>query len=101
MPFHEPSLAELLDLSANRMVLTDAFSDGVVNADVVFIAAGTPSLPNGNPDLCYARSTSEQVGRHMQNHFTVVVNKSTVPIGSAKRPRIGRLHGNRAIRERN
>ena len=83
MPFHEPGLAELLDLSANRMVLTDAFSDGVVNADVVFIAAGTPSLPNGNPDLCSARSTAEQAGRHMQNHFTVVLNKSPVPIGSA------------------
>ena len=83
MPFHEPGLAELLDLSANRMVLTDDFSDGVVNADVVFIAAGTPSLPNGNPDLCSARSTADQAGRHMQNHFRVVVNKSTVPIGSA------------------
>ena len=71
MPFHEPGLAELLDLSANRMVLTDDFSDGVVNADVVFIAAGTPSLPNANPDLCSARSTAEQAGRHMQNHFTV------------------------------
>ena len=83
MPFHEPGLAELLNMSANRMVLTDDFSDGVVNADVVFIAAGTPSLPNGNPDLCSARSTADQAGRHMQNHFRVVVNKSTVPIGSA------------------
>jgi UDP-glucose 6-dehydrogenase len=40
MPSQEPGLAELLDLSANRMVLTD-FSDGVVDADVALIAVGT------------------------------------------------------------
>src|SRR5260370_38809080 len=51
--FHEPGLPELLKLGSNRIKFTTDFSEGLSGADVVFIAVGTPNLPNGNPDLRY------------------------------------------------
>ncbi len=50
--------------------------------DVVFIAVGTPSLPDGNADLKYVHQAVESIAQEMDGHFLVVVNKSTVPIGS-------------------
>ena len=51
-------------------------------AQVVFIAVGTPPLPDSSPDLSRGRSAAEAIGRHLGEGFTVVVNKSTVPVGS-------------------
>jgi UDPglucose 6-dehydrogenase len=83
VPFHEPGLASLLNLASDRIEFTNDFAKGVPDADVVFIAVGTPSLPDGNPDLRFVRAAGEEIGRHLNGHFTVVVNKSTVPVGSA------------------
>jgi UDPglucose 6-dehydrogenase len=79
VPIYEPYLAELLDLAPMRF--TTDYADAVPGADVVFIAVGTPSLEDGNPDLTYLRAAAESIGRHLSGGFTVVVNKSTVPIG--------------------
>jgi UDPglucose 6-dehydrogenase len=54
-------------------------------AQVVFIAVGTPPLPDGSPDLSRGRSASEAIGRHLGEGFTVVINKSTVPVGGRVR----------------
>jgi UDPglucose 6-dehydrogenase len=51
-------------------------------AQVVFIAVGTPPLPDGSPDLSRGRSAAEAIGRHLGEGFTVVINESTVPVGS-------------------
>jgi UDPglucose 6-dehydrogenase len=51
-------------------------------AQVVFIAMGTPPLPDGSPDLSRGRSAAEAIGRHLGEGFTVVVNKYTMPVGS-------------------
>ena len=51
-------------------------------AQVVFIAVGTPTLPDRSPDLSRGRSASEAIGRHLGEGFTGAVNKSTVPVGS-------------------
>jgi UDPglucose 6-dehydrogenase len=51
-------------------------------AQIVFIAVGTPPLPDGSPDLSQVRSAAEAIGGHLEKGFTVVVNKSTVPVGS-------------------
>jgi UDPglucose 6-dehydrogenase len=51
-------------------------------AHVVFIAVGTPPLPDGSPDLSRGRSAAEAIGRHLGEGFTVVINESTVPVGS-------------------
>ncbi|HNY41830.1 MAG TPA: 3-hydroxyacyl-CoA dehydrogenase NAD-binding domain-containing protein, partial [Bryobacteraceae bacterium] len=82
IPIYEPGLAELLDASRARLQFTCNYSEAVPQADVVIIAVGTPPSPDGSPDLRYLRAASEQVGRCLEGDFTVVVNKSTVPIGS-------------------
>ncbi|BFU44102.1 UDP-glucose dehydrogenase family protein [Krasilnikovia sp. MM14-A1004] len=81
-PIYEPHMDELLAEAAERLRFTTEYAEGVPGADVVFIAVQTPSLPDGNPDLRHLRSAAESVGAHVTGPFTVVVNKSTVPIGS-------------------
>jgi UDPglucose 6-dehydrogenase len=51
-------------------------------AQVVFIAVGTPPLPDGSPDLSRRRSAAEAIGGHLEKGFTVVINESTVPVGN-------------------
>lgn len=82
-PIYEPHMDALLADSAERLTFTTDYSKAVPDAEVVFIAVQTPSLPDGNPDLTYLRSAAESVGEHIGGDFTVVVNKSTVPIGSS------------------
>ena len=81
-PIYEPHLVELMELAGDRLTFTTDYAKAVPQADVVFIAVGTPSLPDGNPDLKYLKLAAEEVGRHLGDGFTVVVNKSTVPVGS-------------------
>jgi len=81
-PIYEPLLTDLLaDAKPNLRFDTD-YAVGVPNADVIFIAVGTPPTPNGSPDLKYLCAAATGIGKHFQGEFTVVVNKSTVPIGS-------------------
>jgi UDPglucose 6-dehydrogenase len=79
---HEPGLLELLLAVRKRLHFTTCISEGLEQAQVVFIAVGTPSAPDGSPDLQYVREASKQIGEHLNGHFTVVVNKSTVPVGA-------------------
>ncbi len=81
-PIYEPGLEEMLALVHGRMRFTNDYQEAIPQADVVFIAVGTPSLPDGKPDLQYLRQAAHSVGAHLGPGFTVVVNKSTVPIGS-------------------
>lgn len=82
IPIYEPGLAELMQECAERLHFTTEIADGVPTAEVVFIAVGTPPQTDGSPDLRYLRAASESIGQHLNAGFTVVVNKSTVPIGS-------------------
>lgn len=82
IPIYEPGLADLLEESRSRMKFTTDHHEAIPSADVVIIAVGTPPSPDGSPDLRYLRAASEQVGQWLDTEFTVVVNKSTVPIGS-------------------
>ena len=82
VPFHEPHLDELIASARRNLIFTTAYADAIPDAHVVFIAVGTPPGVGGAPDLKYLRSAAHGVGEHMGTHFTVVVNKSTVPIGS-------------------
>jgi UDPglucose 6-dehydrogenase len=82
VPFHEPHLDELIAAARRNLIFTTAYADAIPDAEVIFIAVGTPPGVNGSPDLKYLRSAAHGVGEHMGKHFTVVVNKSTVPIGS-------------------
>jgi UDPglucose 6-dehydrogenase len=80
-PIYEPYLEDLLALAEPHLSYTTDYAEGVLGADVVFVAVQTPSLPDGGPDLRYLQAAAETIGRTLDG-FTVVVNKSTVPIGS-------------------
>lgn len=82
LPIYEPGLAELMRESAPRLKFTIRPEEAVPHAQVVFIAVGTPPQADGTPDLRFLRAASESIGRLIEGSFTVVVNKSTVPIGS-------------------
>lgn len=82
LPFFEPHLAELLALAQENLAFTDRYEEAIPHAEVVFIAVGTPSGPDGHPDLSQVRLAAEGIGHHLGDGYTVVVNKSTVPVGS-------------------
>ncbi|WP_436520205.1 UDP-glucose dehydrogenase family protein [Actinoplanes sp. HUAS TT8] len=81
-PIYEPGMEELLAEAAPNLSFTTSYDEGVPGADVVFVAVQTPSAADGSPDLRFLRSAAESVARSLDHDFTVVVNKSTVPIGS-------------------
>jgi UDPglucose 6-dehydrogenase len=81
-PIYEPGMEDLLAEATSKLHFTTSFAEGVPGADVVFVAVQTPSSPDGSPDLRFLRSAAETVAQHLDHDFTVVVNKSTVPIGS-------------------
>ncbi len=81
-PIYEPHLDELMKISRARLKFTTNAKEALTNAEVIFIAVGTPSLPDGNPNLTYLKSAAQAVGEHIQSPYVVIVNKSTVPIGS-------------------
>lgn len=84
-PIYEPGLEELLVLAAERGGIdfeTD-LEGPVAESDVIFIAVGTPPLPSGESNLTYLEAAARSIGAAMDaKRFRVVVNKSTVPVGS-------------------
>src|SRR5260370_11699915 len=82
IPFFEPHLAELVDDVKANLTFTTRYADAIPQAQVVFIAVGTPPGVNGAPDLKYLEAAARGIGENLSTTFTVVVNKSTVPIGS-------------------
>lgn len=83
IPIYEPGLEELASLSRARMSFVTRYREvDFDEVDVVFIAVGTPPAGDGSPDLTYLKSAAESIGRNLGGGFTVIVNKSTVPIGS-------------------
>lgn len=83
MPIYEPGLEEIVhrNMKAGRLYFTTNYEKGVPDADFVFIAVGTPEQPDGRTDMSYVESAAKSIGQHLQGH-TVIVNKSTVPIGT-------------------
>jgi UDPglucose 6-dehydrogenase len=55
------------------------------DADAIFVTVGTPSLPDGSPDLRYIDSAAEMTGAHLTSKPTLIINKSTIPIGTNRR----------------
>ncbi len=87
IPIYEPGLDVLVkkNLQANRLVFTTDYSPAVPDAEVVFIAVGTPASRRGDgyADLTYVHDAARQLGPFLRD-YTVVVNKSTVPVGTAR-----------------
>jgi UDPglucose 6-dehydrogenase len=84
---YEPGLEELLErnLAAGRLRFTTDYAEAVPEAEFVFLCVGTPSLSDGDADMRQVRAAAVAIGRHLvPGAFAYVVNKSTMPIGSAE-----------------
>jgi UDPglucose 6-dehydrogenase len=88
MPFYEPGLEELVRRNRHegRLTFTATLPKAVRAADVVFIAVGTPPGEDGSADLQHVLAVARDVARAM-NGYKVIVNKSTVPVGTSERVR--------------
>lgn len=86
IPFYEPGLEELVkkNLKARRLIFTLDYKPAVPEADVVFIAVGTPTTKMGDADLSTVLDVAEKIGKNLEG-YTVVATKSTVPAGTNKK----------------
>lgn len=86
MPIYEPGLESILrdQLDAARLTFTASLAEGLADAEVVFIAVGTPCGEDGSADLSHVLAVAEQLGAQLRQ-ACIVVNKSTVPVGTAER----------------
>ena len=83
-PIYEPGLEVLMlaSMEAQRLQFTTDVASSVANSDILFIAVGTPPLPSGASDTQHVEAVARSIGRSLDSSYTVIVNKSTVPIGS-------------------
>ncbi len=88
VPIYEPGLDELVkrNVAHGRLSFTTDMAHAVKNAELIFIAVGTPPGEDGSADLKYVLGVARELGRHM-NGYKVVVNKSTVPVGTGDKVR--------------
>ncbi|MDB5764156.1 MAG: UDP-glucose/GDP-mannose dehydrogenase family protein [Herminiimonas sp.] len=84
IPIHEPGLADIVarNRTAGRLTFSTDMAASVAHGDVQFIAVGTPPDEDGSADLQYVLAAARNIGRHMTG-FKVIVDKSTVPVGTA------------------
>ena len=84
VPIYEPGLEEMLrrNVEQERLVFTTDIKEAVEKSTIIFIAVGTPPDEDGSADLKYVLSVAAEIGKNM-NGFKVVVDKSTVPVGTA------------------
>ena len=84
VPIYEPGLKEIIErnVDAGRLTFSTDIAASVAHASVQFIAVGTPPDEDGSADLQYVLAAARNIGRHMTD-FKVVVDKSTVPVGTA------------------
>ncbi len=84
MPIYEPGLQALItsNMAEGRLQFVQALSDVTAEQHVIFIAVGTPSDEAGAADIQYVLAAARDIGTHL-NHYSVIVDKSTVPVGMA------------------
>ena len=84
IPIYEPGLEAMVrsNIAAGRISFTEDAGAAIAFGSILFIAVGTPPDENGSADLTYVLNVARTIGQHM-NGYKVVVNKSTVPVGTA------------------
>ena len=88
VPIYEPGLEELLrrNVRDGRLSFTTEYTDAIANAQVAFIAVGTPPDEDGSADVKYVLAAARSIAENMRGYL-VIVDKSTVPVGTATRVR--------------
>jgi len=88
IPIHEPGLDEIVrrNYDKGRLKFTTSAEEGIAHGLFQFIAVGTPPEEDGSADLSHVLTVAETIGRHMGD-YRVIVDKSTVPVGTADRVR--------------
>lgn len=88
LPIYEPGLEEMVkrNVKAKRLLFTLDYTPGVAQSEVVFIAVGTPPKQTGEADLSVVYTVAEELGKHLSG-YTVVITKSTVPVGTSEQVR--------------
>lgn len=86
MPIYEPGLEEMVrrNVECKRLKFTTNLTDVLDDVEVVFSAVGTPPDEDGSADLKYVLAVAKEFGQHI-NKYTILVTKSTVPVGTAKK----------------
>jgi UDPglucose 6-dehydrogenase len=84
IPIYEPGLESLVNANriAKRIVFTTDALAAIAQADIIFIAVGTPPDEDGSADLRHVLAVADTIGAHLKR-YAVIVNKSTVPVGTA------------------
>lgn len=82
-PIYEPGIEEMLTRTqaSGRLVIGTSIEEAAKTCDILFIAVGTPPAEDGTPDMTAVKAVAREIGRHI-DHKVIVVNKSTVPVGS-------------------
>jgi UDPglucose 6-dehydrogenase len=83
-PIFEPGLSDIMQgaIQSGRIEFSTDIAAGVAHGEILFIAVGTPPLPNGESDTRYVEAVARSIGSNLNGGYKVIVNKSTVPIGS-------------------
>jgi UDPglucose 6-dehydrogenase len=86
IPIYEPGLTEILEknVKANRLTFTTDKKLAYESSDFIFICVGTPSKTNGDADLSYVYSVAKDIAKYI-NNYKVIIDKSTVPVGTAEK----------------
>lgn len=94
-PIYEPGLSDIMQsgIQSGLLEFTSDLKAGVEHGQILFIAVGTPALPNGESDTRYVEAVARGIGSHLSKDYKVIVNKSTVPIGSGDWVRMIALDG--------
>jgi len=84
VPIYEPGLEPLLlaNIEAKRLNFTSSLAQAMQQSNILFIAVGTPMGEDGSADLSHVLAVAKEIGQHL-NSYTVIVDKSTVPVGTA------------------
>ena len=85
IPIYEPGLEDVVlrNCAEGRLLFSTNTAEAIRNSEVIFIAVGTPPASDDSPDMRSVESAARIIGRHMSGNV-VIVNKSTVPIGTAR-----------------
>lgn len=88
IPIYEPGLSDVIkrNVREGRLKFTTDSGKAIRDSEIIFISVGTPSNDDGSVDMRYIESAAAEIGKHM-NGYKVIVDKSTVPVGTADRMR--------------